>query len=86
MNMEMHLHLNSKFASNEFRTEFPLNLDLQSREQATVSKKHATMSVGGHALPQHPLILKWLMPPPPTSHPPPVFQSSRVRALFAGMV
>ena len=24
------------------------------------------MSVGGHALPTHPLILKWLHPPPPT--------------------
>ena len=29
MNLEMHLHLNSKFASNEFRTEFALNLDLK---------------------------------------------------------
>ena len=28
--LEMHLHLNSEFASNEFRTEFSLNLDLKS--------------------------------------------------------
>ena len=30
MNLEMHLHLNSEFVSNEFRTEFALNLDLKS--------------------------------------------------------
>ena len=30
MNLEMHLHLNSKFASYEFCTEFALNLDLKS--------------------------------------------------------
>ena len=30
MNLEMHLHLISIFASNEFRTEFALNLDLKS--------------------------------------------------------
>ena len=30
MNLEMHLHLNSEFASNEFHTEFALNLDLRS--------------------------------------------------------
>ena len=57
----------------------PLGLDLvgQSREQATVSKTHASMSVGGHALPPHPLILKWFMPPP-------VFQSSRVSSIVCG--
>ena len=48
--------------------KIPSGFDLvrQSREQATVSKTHASMSVGGHALPPHPLILKWLMPPTPT--------------------
>ena len=30
MNLEMHLHLNSEFVSNEFCTEFALNLDLIS--------------------------------------------------------
>ena len=30
MNLEMHLHLNSEFVSDEFRTEFALNLDLKS--------------------------------------------------------
>ena len=30
MNLEMHLHLNSEFVSNEFRTECALNLDLKS--------------------------------------------------------
>ena len=72
----MHLHLKSKFASNEFCTKFELNLDKiseryksafalvrQSIEQPTVSKTHASMSVGGHALPPHTLILKWLMSP-----------------------
>ena len=29
-NLEMHLHLNSKFASNEFCTEFALTVDLKS--------------------------------------------------------
>ena len=29
MNLEMHLQLNSKFAFNEFRTEFALSLDLK---------------------------------------------------------
>ena len=50
----------------------PLGFDLvrQSREQATVSKTHANtcMSVGGHALPPHPLILNWLISPSPPSH------------------
>ena len=60
-----------------------LEFDLvrQSREQDTVSNTHASMSVGGHALSPHPLILKWLMPPHPS-------QSSKVvvsAALFAGM-
>ena len=60
----------------------PLRFDLvrQSREQATVSKTHASMSVGGHALPPHPLILKWLMAPLP-----PVFQRSRVSSIVCGM-
>ena len=69
----------------------------QSREQATVGRTHASMSVGGHALPLHPLILKWLHPLPPHTHtythtttttPPPLPQSSQVvqsAALFAGM-
>ena len=94
MNFEIHLHLNSELASNEFLTEFALNLlsksersgfDLrQSREQAMVDKTNATMSEGGHALPAHPLILKRLhsAPPPPpplTTHtPPPLPQSSQV--------
>ena len=30
MNLEMYLHLNSELVSNEFRTEFALNLDLKS--------------------------------------------------------
>ena len=77
MNLEMHLHLNSELASNEFLTEFALKirkipsgfaLVRQCREQATVGRTYASMSVRGHALPPHPLILKWLHPPPP---PPP---------------
>ena len=77
MNLKMHLHLNSKLASNEFFTEFAFKireipsrfaLVRQSREQATVSRKHSSMSVGGHALPPHPLILKWLHPAPPPQH------------------
>ena len=75
MNLEMHLHLNSELASNEFVIEFAFKirqilsgfaLVRQSREQATVGRTHASMSVGGHVLPPHPLILKWLHPPPPT--------------------
>ena len=69
MNLEMHLHINSELASNEFLTEFVfkseryrrgLALVRQCREQATIGRTHASMSVGGHALPPHPLILKWL--------------------------
>ena len=30
LNLEMNLHLNSEFVSNEFRTKFALNLDLKS--------------------------------------------------------
>ena len=80
MNLEMHLQLNSELASNEFFTEFAFKirkipsgfaLVRQCREQATVGRTHASMSVGGHALPPHPLILKWLHPPPPPSPPPP---------------
>ena len=77
MNLEMHLHLNSELASNEFLTEFAFKirkilsgfaLVRQSREQATVGRTHASMSVGGHALPPHPLILKWPHPPPHRTH------------------
>ena len=77
VNLEMHLHLNSELASNEFLTEFAFKirkipsgfaLVRQCREQATVGRTHAGMSVGGHALPPHPLILKWLHPPPPHTH------------------
>ena len=109
MNLEMHLHLKSELASNEFLTEFAFKirkitsgfaLVRQSREQATVGRTHASMSVGGHALPPHPLILKCLhhtLPPPPPPHthtttttttPPPLPQSCQVvhsAALFAGM-
>ena len=58
----------------------PLGFDLvrQSREQATVSKTHASMSVGRNALPPHPLIFEWLIPPLS----PKVVVSA---ALFAGM-
>ena len=74
MNLEMHLHLNSELASNEFLTEFAFKirkipsgfaLVRQCREQATVGRTHASMSVGGHALPPYPLILKCPPPPPP---------------------
>ena len=104
MNLEMLLHLNSELASYEFHTEFAFKirkilsgfaLVRQCREQATVGRTHASMSVGGHALPPHPLILKWLHPlttPPPHTPPPrpplPLPQSSQVvqsAALFAGM-
>ena len=108
MNLEMHLNLNSELAFYEFLTEFAFKirkipsgfaLVRQSREQATVGRTYASMSVGGHALlPPHPLILKWLYPdPPPHTHthtpppprpPPPLPQSSQVvqsAALFAGM-
>ena len=93
MNLEMHLLLNSELASNEFLTEFAFEirkipsgfaLVRQSREQATVGRTHASMSVGGHALPPHPLILKWLHPPPhthtttSTTSTTPVFQGSPV--------
>ena len=75
MNLEMHLHLNSELASNEFLTEFAFKirkipsgfaLVRQCREQSKVGRTHASTSVGGHALPPHPLISKWLHPPPPT--------------------
>ena len=55
-----------ELASNEFLTEFAFKirkipsgfafLVRQSREQATVGRTHASMSVGGHALPPHTLI------------------------------
>ena len=103
MNLEMHLHLNSELASNQFLTEFAFKIRKipsgfavvrQSREQAMVGRTHASMSVEGHALPPHPLVLKWLHPAPPPTHthtpppPPPLPQSSQVvqsAALFAGM-
>ena len=75
--MEMHLHLNSELASNESLTELAFKirnilsgfaLVRQSREEATVGRTHASMSVGGHALPPHPLILKWLHPPSTHTH------------------
>ena len=65
MNLEMHLRLNLELASNEFLTEFAFKirkipsgfaLVRQCREQATLGRTHA--SVGGHALPPHPLILQ----------------------------
>ena len=80
MNLEMHLHLNSELASNKFLTEFAFKirkipsgfaLVRQCRKQATVGRTHASMSVGGHALPPHTLILKWLHPSPPPPPPPP---------------
>ena len=99
VNLEMYLHLNLELASNEFVTEFAIKirkipsgfaLVRQCREQATVGRTYASMSVGGHALPPHPLILKLLTPPPPphTHTLPPLLQSSQVvqsAALFAGM-
>ena len=103
MNLEMHLHLNSELASNEFPTEFAFKirkipsgfaLVRLSREQAMVGRTHASMSVGGHALPQHPFILKWLHPPPtPHTHTTtttttttttPVFPSSPVSSTDCG--
>ena len=77
MHHEMHLHLNSELASNEFLTEFAFKirkipsgfaLVRQCREQATVGRTHASMSVGGHALSPQPLILKWLHPHPHPLH------------------
>ena len=104
MNLEMHLHLNSELASNGFLTEFALKirkipsgfaLVRQSRGQATVGRTYASMSVGGHALPPYPLILKWLHPPPPHTHThhhhhhhstatTPVFPSSPVSSTVCG--
>ena len=61
MNLEMHLHLISELTSNEFLTEFAFKirkipsgfaLVRESREQATVGRTHASMNVGGHALPR----------------------------------
>ena len=100
--LEMHLHLNSELAFNEFLTEFAFKirkipsgfaLVRQFREQATVGRTHASINVGGHALPPHPLTLKWLQPahthtPPPPQPPAPLPQYSQVvqsAALFAGM-
>ena len=63
MNLEMHLHLNSELASNEFLTEFAFKirkmpsgfaLVRQCREQATASRTHASMSVRGHTLHRNP--------------------------------
>ena len=44
----------------------------QSREQATVGKIHASISVGRRALPPQPLILKWLHPSLSLSLPTPI--------------
>ena len=104
MNLEMHLYLNSELASNEFLTEFALKirkipsgfaLVRQCREQATVGRTHASMSVGGYVLPPHPLILNGFTPPhthttttTTTTTAPPLPKSSQVvqsAALFAGM-
>ena len=96
MNLEMHLHLNSELASNKFSLNLHLKPDRyrlvrQSREQATIGGTHASMSVGGHALPPYPLILKWLHPalPPPLTHTSsttttPVFPSSPVSSTVYG--
>ena len=104
MNLEMHLHLNSELGFNEFLTEFAFKirkipsgftLVRQFREQATVGRTHASIRVGGHALPPHPLTLKWLHPappPPPLTHTHhhhhqhhyPVFPSSPVSSTVCG--
>ena len=77
MNLEMHLHLNSELAYNEFLTEFafkirkiPLGFALvrQCREQATVGRTHTSMSVGGHAFNFE---MASPPPPPPHTHTPP---------------
>ena len=101
MNLEMHLHRNLELASNEFLTEFAFKirkipsgfaLVRQSREQATIGRTHASMSVGGHALPRTLFFEEASSRPPPHTHtpppPPPLPQSSQVfqsAALFAGM-
>ena len=56
MNLEVHLHLNSELASDEFLTEFAFKIrkippGFALVRQATVGRTHASMSVGGHALP-----------------------------------
>ena len=96
MNLEMHLHLNSELVSNEFLTEITFKirkipsgfaLVRQSRKQATVDRTHASMSVGGHALPPHPLF-EMVSSPPTHTPPPPLPQPSQVvqsAALFAGI-
>ena len=99
MNLEMQLHLNSELASNEFLTEFAFKirkissgfaLVRRSREQATVGRTHASMSVGGHALPSHPFILKWIYHPThthtttTTTATTPVFPSSPVSSTVCG--
>ena len=105
MNLEMHLHLNSELASNEFLTEFafkirkiPSGFDLvrQSREQATVGRTHASMSVGGHAMPLAPFNFEMVSSSPPPPPPPqhthihttttttPVFPSSPVSSTVCG--
>ena len=97
----MHLHLNLELTSNEFLTEFAFKirkipsrfaLVRQYEKQATVGRTHASMIVGGHALPLHPLIMKWFHPPPAPpqhththTHTTPVFPSSQSAALFAGI-
>ena len=102
MNLEMHLHLNSELASDEFLTEFAFKIRKipsgfafvrQCREQATVGRTHASMSVGGMRCPA-PFNFE-IASPPPTTHThttttttaPPLPQSSQVvqsAALFCG--
>ena len=102
MNLEMYLHLNAELAFNEFLTEFALKirkipsgfaLVRQCREQATVGRTHASVNVGGHALPPHPLILNgFSSPPSPNTHThhhhstttTPVFPSSPVSSTVFG--
>ena len=84
MNLEMHLHLNSDLASNEFLTEFPFKIRTipsgfalvrHSREQATVGTcKYERVRV---RIAPAPLILKWLHPAPPP--PPPTYTAPRPR-------
>ena len=61
MNLELHLHLHLELGSNEFLTEFAFKirkipsgfvLMRQCREQATVGRTHASISVGGIRCPR----------------------------------
>ena len=77
MNFVQNLHLIG-FKIRKIPSVF--DLVSQPREQAMVSKTRASISVGMHALPP----FNFEMAYAPYPHPHPVFQSSRVRALFAG--